>query len=73
VIISLQRQNGKRVEQFLRAETDDDAVETIRKTVTAMLKKPQDFEIGSKRKKWKPTAPAKRPDDERAVPEMPGM
>lgn len=48
MIVSLQVQGSGRVEKYLRAVTDDDSVETVRKAVTAMLKKPSDFEIGSK-------------------------
>jgi hypothetical protein len=74
VIVSLQLQKGKRVEAYLRCVTPDDHVETVRRTVTAMLAHPKDHAIGNKYagviggglKRGRKPQPVKRSDDERA-------
>ncbi len=51
VSIQLPGDARKNSERYLRAVTEDARVETIREVVTAMMKKPSDFEIGSKKAK----------------------
>lgn len=48
VSIQLPGDQRKNSEKYLRAVTEDTRVETIRKAVTAMMKKPSDFEIGNR-------------------------
>jgi hypothetical protein len=54
-IVSIQIPGDRNHERYLRTVTEDTAVETIRRAVTAMMKKPSDFEIGSRTAKptWK--------------------
>jgi hypothetical protein len=48
---------------WLRAVCEDAQADTIRRTVTQMMRKPSDFQIGSKRK----VSPWDRPKKQRAV------
>jgi hypothetical protein len=59
VIVSLQVQKGKRVEQYLRTVTAEDTVAAAREAVTAMLRKPANFEVHGKKAKWQPVATKK--------------
>jgi hypothetical protein len=51
VSIQLPGDARKNSERYLRVVTEDSRVETIREAVTAMMKTPADFEIGSKKAK----------------------
>ena len=79
-IVSIQLPRaGQNKDAYLRAASDSAAVEELRKLVTQMMRKPADFEIGVTHtavhgfRKGKRAAPVKRADDERAIPEMPGV
>ncbi len=50
VIVSIQLPGGARKnnERYLRAVCEDSHVETVRRTVTAMMRKPSDYVIGNK-------------------------
>ncbi len=58
MIVSIQTTKSKHVERYLRHVTAEDTVAAARDAVTMMLKKPDDFVIGNKRRS--PFAKAKK-------------
>lgn len=64
VSIQIPGEPRKNNERYLRAVTEDSHVETIRNAVTAMMKDPASFLIGSKTSKSPWRTKAYKPDEE---------
>lgn len=64
VSIQIPGDQRKNSERYLRTVTEDTRVETIREAVTAMMKDPASFLIGSKASKSPWRTKAYKPDEE---------
>jgi hypothetical protein len=74
VVLSIQvLGDDGRYDHFYRIPCADSKVDTLRAAITEWARKPSEFLIGEGKRKWQPSAPPKRADDERAIPEMPGV